>query len=87
MKKYIKANTDANTITLADVLAQVPAVDDINIQNSEGSIYSGLCQDFRATSDYYVDPAGNDFTKDELLGYPVSLIRPYKNILIVAIDT
>ena len=61
---------------LSDVLNTVPAVDTINIQDSTDSIYSGCCQDFRATCEKAY----------ELLERNVSTIRPYKSILIIGLD-
>jgi len=91
MKRYVQADSaprGVQSFTLFDMLHTFSRVDEINLQNNEGSIWSGTVKEFNEfdEGDYFTDNAGYEFEKDQLMAATVSLIRPYQNVLIIGLD-
>lgn len=68
-------------ITLADVLAMIPACDNTTIQepaeeHTTGVVFNGKCSDFRAT----FEDAGKHLVRK------VTQLRPYKNVIIIGLE-
>ena len=58
---------------LSDVISLIYAFDEISVQDSNGRIYNGECQDFRATCEWAY----------EVLDNTVNGIKSYNDITII----
>lgn len=81
MKRMINSSkfNMIKSFTLDDVLNIVNPVDDINIQDSTGRLYSGKLGEFNIIS-------GEDDNFYALLHRNVDMIRPYNSVLIILLD-
>lgn len=63
-------------MTLANVIATIPAIDTINVQDSNGSLYESSNQNLRATYE----------NVNDILDKEVTLLRPFRDVLIIGIE-
>ena len=92
MKKYVKADSGLRSgasFTLFDMLPTFSNGDRIDLQNNQGTIWSGTVREFNEFGeyDYFTDNAGYEFEKEQLMSSHVSLIRPFRDVLIIGLDT
>lgn len=89
MKRMIKSSITSGIISLEDIMSYIPSGDHITIQNSNGVLFDGICEDFLNLPDGEVvrDTESHVYSIGQLYECDLSLIRPYKNVLVIAIDT
>lgn len=60
-------------MTLANIISMISAIDEISIQDENGVVFNGKCQDFRATFD----------DANKILEHKVERIRSYNSVTII----
>ena len=63
-------------LTLGEVISNIPALDKISIQDSNGIVYLGKCSEFRATF----------IGAYSMLSHEVNLLRADDNVIIIGLN-